>query len=208
MLQGFFLMSTLYFIIGTQWDRLRNDNTKFLLLLYGLTFFFANYGPNTSTFVLPSLIFENEESRTTLNGICAAFGKFGALLGATLFDPTAEQYGDGTVMIICSVISTIAFIITYWFVPNTATTTTTSATNAATTEGEIVLHNNEDEVVDYNDNANNNNQEDNDVDAVVVDTDGLQRDNRCVGTDHKNNDDDKYDDKHHIDVTHQSRSIV
>merc|ERR1712078_121149 len=86
MLQGFGAMAILYAIIGLNWSYLRDDPT-ILVILYGMTFFFANYGPNTTTFILPSLIFE-ENHRATWNGVAAASGKIGALTGAALFEPT------------------------------------------------------------------------------------------------------------------------
>jgi len=65
--------------------------------------------------MLPSLTF-SKSCRSTLNGICAACGKAGALMGATLFAPTAINLGDGVVMIICAVISMLSFILTGIFV--------------------------------------------------------------------------------------------
>jgi PHS family inorganic phosphate transporter-like MFS transporter len=114
MLQGFAAMAVLYFIIGVYWKSLRHF--PFLLLfLYGLTFFFANYGPNTSTFTLPSIVY-SPECRSTLNGLSAAAGKLGALVGATLFAPAADSFGDATVMLICSGIAIAAFVMTKIFV--------------------------------------------------------------------------------------------
>ena len=40
----------------------------------------------------------------------------GALLGATLFAPAADSFGDAAVMIICSGVSIFAFILTKLFV--------------------------------------------------------------------------------------------
>ena len=114
MLQGFACMSALYLCIGLFWERLK-QSPALLILLYGLTFFFANYGPNTTTFVLPSLIY-SAPCRTTLNGISAAAGKFGAFVGAALFAPIADTYGDETVMMTCSVLALVAFVITFRFV--------------------------------------------------------------------------------------------
>mmetsp|Transcript_17684 Transcript_17684/g.25947 ORF Transcript_17684/g.25947 Transcript_17684/m.25947 type:complete len:534 (+) Transcript_17684:97-1698(+) len=105
--QGFAAMGVLYGIIGLWFERIK-QRQWLLLLLYGLTFFFANYGPNTTTFMLPSITF-SPSCRATLNGISAACGKLGALLGASMFEPTAERFGDATVMIICSGISFMAF---------------------------------------------------------------------------------------------------
>jgi PHS family inorganic phosphate transporter-like MFS transporter len=115
MLQGFAAMSVLYFTIGSNWSYLRRYPV-FLVTLYGMTFFFANYGPNTTTFILPSLLY-SPECRSTWNGISAASGKLGALFGATLFAPAADKWGDDQVMIICSGVSVAALIITWCFVP-------------------------------------------------------------------------------------------
>jgi PHS family inorganic phosphate transporter-like MFS transporter len=86
-----------------------------LVLVYGSTFFFANYGPNTTTFVFPSLVY-SPECRSTLNGISAAAGKAGALFGATLFEPAARELGDDKVMLICAGVSVLGFAITHFFV--------------------------------------------------------------------------------------------
>jgi PHS family inorganic phosphate transporter-like MFS transporter len=108
--QGFIIMTVLYAIIGSSWNTLK-DYQSLLVLLYGGTFFFANYGPNTTTFLLPSLTY-SKECRTTLNGISAACGKAGALVGASMFEPLAVSLGDGSVMLICAYISLIAAILT------------------------------------------------------------------------------------------------
>ena len=117
MLQGFAAMSLLYLIIGLGWDKL----LKFpflLILLYSLTFFFSNCGPNTTTFVLPSLVY-SDACRSTLNGLSAAIGKIGALVGTTMFAPVANDFGDAVVMIICAIIGVVAFVITHQFVQPT-----------------------------------------------------------------------------------------
>jgi PHS family inorganic phosphate transporter-like MFS transporter len=85
-----------------------------------MTFFFANYGPNTTTFILPSLIFEKKH-RTTWNGIAAAAGKLGALTGATLFEPAADALGDNVIMIVCSIVALAAYIVTYFTIPKQQT---------------------------------------------------------------------------------------
>mmetsp|Transcript_23234 Transcript_23234/g.50476 ORF Transcript_23234/g.50476 Transcript_23234/m.50476 type:complete len:921 (-) Transcript_23234:71-2833(-) len=114
MLQGFALMSILYLTIGVFWKELRHYPIV-LVLVYGMTFFFANYGPNTTTFILPSLVY-SAECRSTLNGLSAAAGKLGALTGATLFAPAAAKFGDATVMKLCAVIGFVAYVITLFFV--------------------------------------------------------------------------------------------
>jgi len=50
------------------------------LLLFGAAYFFAEFGPNTTTFVYPAEIFP-VQVRTTGHGIAAAAGKLGAFIG-------------------------------------------------------------------------------------------------------------------------------
>lgn len=116
MLQGFAIMTVLYLIIGLFWNDLKRSNPSVLLSLYGLSFFFANYGPNTTTFVLPSRVY-SESCRSSLNGVSAAAGKLGAFVGASLFAPAAHQWGNAAVMLICAVVGVVAFILTVAFVP-------------------------------------------------------------------------------------------
>ena len=116
MLQGFAAMGILYLTIGWNWTYLRHYPLV-LVFLYGLTFFFANYGPNTTTFILPSLLY-SPECRSTLNGMSAASGKLGALVGATFFEPAATRFGDAHIMMICSSVAAVAFLLTYCFVPS------------------------------------------------------------------------------------------
>ncbi|MDI3313390.1 MAG: MFS transporter [Mycobacterium sp.] len=54
------------------------------VLLFGVSYFFTQFGPNTTTFVYPAEIFP-VEVRTTGHGISAAAGKLGAFVGAFLF---------------------------------------------------------------------------------------------------------------------------
>lgn len=138
MLQGFAAMTILYSTIGFNWSYLRGDPTM-LVFLYGMTFFFANYGPNTTTFILPSLIFE-EEHRATWNGISAAAGKAGALTGATLFEPAADLLGDHVVMLICAGVSLSAFLLTFCAIPKQLNLEEGSATPRNAT-GDIMVTN-------------------------------------------------------------------
>lgn len=46
-MQGFVCMSALYFAVGNNFELLSKNRTM-LIILYGLTFFFSDYGPNTT----------------------------------------------------------------------------------------------------------------------------------------------------------------
>jgi PHS family inorganic phosphate transporter-like MFS transporter len=60
------------------------------VVMYGLTFFFANFGPNATTFIVPAEIFP-ARLRATCHGISAAAGKAGAIIGAFGFLYAAQS---------------------------------------------------------------------------------------------------------------------
>jgi MFS transporter, PHS family, inorganic phosphate transporter len=69
------------------------------IVMYGLTFFFANFGPNATTFIVPAEIFP-ARLRSTCHGISAASGKLGAIVGSFGFlylaqnrDPAKTDHG-------------------------------------------------------------------------------------------------------------------
>ena len=69
-------MALCFLLLGLLYPALEKSSggRVLMLLLYGLTFFFANFGPNSTTFILPSETFP-AHMRTTLNGFSAAMGK-------------------------------------------------------------------------------------------------------------------------------------
>jgi Na+/melibiose symporter-like transporter len=75
---------------------------------------FSHEPITTQTFMLPSITF-SRPIRSTLNGICAASGKIGALLGALLFLPLATWVGDAQVIKLCACVSLIGAILTFFF---------------------------------------------------------------------------------------------
>lgn len=54
------------------------------LLIYGISYFFTEFGPNATTFVYPAELFP-VRARTTGHGIASAAGKLGAFVGVFLF---------------------------------------------------------------------------------------------------------------------------
>jgi len=112
-LQGFLFMAIAFGALGIWQDQLA-DIPDLMLILYGLTFFFSNFGPNSTTFMLPAETFP-AHIRTTLNGFSAASGKVGAVVGSSAFKPLATLSLTAT-MIVCAVISLVGFVVTYFFV--------------------------------------------------------------------------------------------
>ncbi|KAG7380680.1 hypothetical protein PHYPSEUDO_006945 [Phytophthora pseudosyringae] len=74
-LQGFFFMGVLCLILATFWDDLQDQSVLFIIL-YGLTLFFSNFGPNTEMYPTPI--------RSTCHEISAACGRAGAAIGSFL----------------------------------------------------------------------------------------------------------------------------
>ncbi|XP_019707494.2 low affinity inorganic phosphate transporter 4 [Elaeis guineensis] len=77
---GFFMMSALMLIMGIKYEYLKDKNHILFATLYVLVFFFANFGPNSTTFVLAAELFPTRV-RSTCHGLSAAAGKAGAIIG-------------------------------------------------------------------------------------------------------------------------------
>ncbi|PSS31797.1 Inorganic phosphate transporter 1-5 like [Actinidia chinensis var. chinensis] len=80
-LLGFLFMTVFMFALAVPYHHWQESNKVGFLVMYGLTFFFANFGPNSTTFVVPAEIFP-ARLRSTCHGISAAAGKVGAIVGA------------------------------------------------------------------------------------------------------------------------------
>ena len=73
------------------------------LLVYGISYFFTEFGPNVTTFVLPGELFPTSV-RATGHGISAGIGKFGAFVGVFLFPVLQESLGlRGTLLLTAGV---------------------------------------------------------------------------------------------------------
>lgn len=99
-LMGFFFMTVFMFALAIPYNHwTHKDNRIGFVIIYSLTFFFANFGPNATTFVVPAEIFP-ARLRSTCHGISAAAGKAGAIVGAFGFlyaaqpkDPSKRDAG-------------------------------------------------------------------------------------------------------------------
>ncbi|MBV9719374.1 MAG: MFS transporter [Candidatus Eremiobacteraeota bacterium] len=86
------------------------------VLLYGLSYFFAEFGPNTTTFVYPAEIFP-ARVRTTSHGIAATAGKVGAFIGTFAFPLLMAKFGLPGAMGTVSVVAVLGLIVTWIFLP-------------------------------------------------------------------------------------------
>lgn len=76
---GFVILTILFCILGFAYNKI-SDHAK--LALYVLCQFFQNFGPNTTTFIVPGECFPTRY-RSTAHGISAATGKVGAIVAQT-----------------------------------------------------------------------------------------------------------------------------
>lgn len=112
---GFAIMALLFVILGSLFNELVRSAPGLLLVLYGLTFTASNFGPNTTTFILPSETFPFE-IRAAMNGFCAASGKLGATVGAAAFKPLLSSQGEDVVLLLCGAVSLLGLAVTYYCV--------------------------------------------------------------------------------------------
>ncbi|KAG6374311.1 major facilitator superfamily domain-containing protein [Boletus reticuloceps] len=80
-LMGFSVLTILFVTMGFAYDKLNasTPGKNAFVFLYCLTNFFQNFGPNTTTFVVPGEAFPTRY-RSTAHGISAASGKLGAVV--------------------------------------------------------------------------------------------------------------------------------
>jgi hypothetical protein len=73
------------------------------LLVYGVSYFFTEFGPNMTTFVMPSELYP-VSMRATGHGISAGIGKLGAFIGVFLFPVLQSSLGlRGTLLLTAGV---------------------------------------------------------------------------------------------------------
>ncbi|KAF4688261.1 hypothetical protein FOZ60_002960 [Perkinsus olseni] len=75
---GFVMMILFYLVMGicSQFS----TNAYLNLVIFAITFFWTNFGPNTTTFIIPSEIFPIDV-KSTCHGFSASMGKVGAIIG-------------------------------------------------------------------------------------------------------------------------------
>ena len=81
------------------------------VLIFGVSFFFVNFGPNTTTFLIPSEIYPTS-IRAKAHGISAAVGKFGAFVGALCVPLVLEHGGLHLTMGLTAIIALAGVFIT------------------------------------------------------------------------------------------------
>ena len=88
------------------------------LLIYGISYFFTEFGPNATTFVYPAEIFP-VEGRTTGHGIAAAAGKIGGFIGVFLFPILMSWGGLTAAEMVAAIVSMVGIVVTVTMLPET-----------------------------------------------------------------------------------------
>ncbi|WP_414633181.1 MFS transporter [Caldivirga sp. UBA161] len=115
-LQGFAIMGALYLTVSAL-VVINNAGlisflapTQVVLMLYVLTFFFINFGPNTTTFVVPAEVYPVSH-RAMGHGISAAAGKAGAALSTLLLYPLLEAHVK-ELLVVYGIVSILGALLT------------------------------------------------------------------------------------------------
>lgn len=106
---GFVMMGMSYLAISMIPNP--TEHTALFLAVFGLSFFFVNFGPNTTTFLIPSEIFP-ANLRAKGHGISAAVGKLGAFVGAFLLPPILESHGLSFIFYLLAAVSFAGVLVT------------------------------------------------------------------------------------------------
>ena len=77
------------------------------LLVYGVSYFFTEFGPNMTTFVMPSELYP-----ATGHGISAGVGKLGAFIGVFVFPLLQTSLGLRGTLLLTAGVAVLGFALT------------------------------------------------------------------------------------------------
>lgn len=113
-LMGFAMMALTYGLIAV----IPSVSTTVapFVIIFGVSYFFTEFGPNTTTFIYPAEIFPTEV-RTTSHGIAAALGKMGGFAGTYLFTDMLNSWGIRGAEGVAGGVACLGIIVTAAFLP-------------------------------------------------------------------------------------------
>ncbi|THW16860.1 inorganic phosphate transporter [Aureobasidium pullulans] len=118
-INGFFWLFVLFLVIGTSYRKLMDtQRSSVLVVLYILTQIFFNFGPNTTTYIIPAEVFPTRY-RCTAHGISAAFGKLGAVLSQCILGWITGSIKDNkTYLLVFSAFMLVGLVMTVYWIPH------------------------------------------------------------------------------------------
>ncbi len=81
------------------------------VFIFASTFFFTAFGPNTTTFMIPSDIYSSKY-KTLCHGLSASSGKLGAVVGIAIFPPLMDSLGLAGTMYFCGGVAMFGCVVT------------------------------------------------------------------------------------------------
>ena len=106
---GFAVMALCFLVLGI-FPSLTSTTAPFLAL-FGVSYFFTEFGPNMTTFVLPSEVFP-DSMRTTGHGVAAGIGKLGAFVGVFAVPQLESHIGLRGMLVVAGAAAIIGFLLT------------------------------------------------------------------------------------------------
>jgi MFS family permease len=110
---GFAMMTLMFLVLGLV--PILAHNAAAFITVFGLSYFFAEFGPNVTTFVLAAELFP-VNLRTTGHGISSGVAKFGAFMGVLFLNGILTRLGFGGGMLLSAGMSIIGLILTASFI--------------------------------------------------------------------------------------------
>ncbi len=107
---GFAVMALCYLAIA--WIPGIQSMLVLFITIFGLSFFFVNFGPNSTTFLIPSEIFPTN-IRARGHGLSAAIGKVGAFVGAFMLPLVLNHFGLSVTMELVAMASLLGVLMTF-----------------------------------------------------------------------------------------------
>lgn len=89
---GFSVLTVILAVLAGLYHQIINSSVALFVVVFTIAQFFHNFGPNTTTFVIPSEVFTTR-FRSTAHGISAAFGKLGAIVSQAGLLQMKDSFG-------------------------------------------------------------------------------------------------------------------
>jgi nitrate/nitrite transporter NarK len=106
---GFAVMAACFLTLGA-FPALTSTVAPFIGI-FGLSYLFTEFGPNMTTFVLPSEVFP-VNMRTTGHGFAAGIGKLGAFVGVFVVPQLQSHFGLRGILVVAGGAAILGFLLT------------------------------------------------------------------------------------------------
>ncbi|KAF9910642.1 Inorganic phosphate transporter pho84 [Linnemannia zychae] len=90
---GFVMSCILFCVLGFAYNPIKDYSVALFVFLFAATQFFQNFGPNSTTFIIPGEVFPTRY-RSTGHGIAAGSGKLGAIIAQVGFSQLKDRGGS------------------------------------------------------------------------------------------------------------------